>query len=111
MASEICVAFVLRSPPLATIFRICASSLFTLSLMHFSCQVSLVSELPNWCAAKISIRKRFCVNSRNQLQRIFVVNLLQGVVRHLKAVNAPERVALAVVLEIFVARFERPEIP
>src|SRR6267378_1570273 len=58
-----------------------------------------------------SLRKRLRVDSRHQLQRIFVVHLLQDFVRHLEAVNPPERVALAVILKIFVPRFERPEIP
>src|SRR5260370_18067552 len=58
-----------------------------------------------------SLRERFCVNPRHQLQRILVVDLLQHLVRHLESVNSPECVALAVILEIFVPRFERPEIP
>src|SRR5260370_33947923 len=58
-----------------------------------------------------SFRERFRVNSRYQLQRIFVVHLLQHFIRHLEAVNPPERVALAVVLKILIAGFERPEIP
>src|SRR5712664_588934 len=58
-----------------------------------------------------SLRKRLRVDPRHQLQRIFVVHLLQDFIRHLETVNPPERVALAVILEIFVARFERPEIP
>src|SRR6266849_2267082 len=58
-----------------------------------------------------SFRKRFRVNPRHQLQRIFVVDLLQHLVRHLETVNPPERVALAVILKILVARLERPEIP
>src|SRR6266481_3294807 len=58
-----------------------------------------------------SLRKRLRVNPRHQLQRIFVVHLLQDFIRHLEAVNPPESMALAVILKIFVARFERPEIP
>src|SRR5258708_16219902 len=58
-----------------------------------------------------SLRERFCVNPRHQLQRILVVDLLQHLVRYLESVNSPECVALAVILEIFVARLERAEIP
>src|SRR5260370_7944135 len=58
-----------------------------------------------------SLRERFCVNPRHQLQRILVVDLLQHLVRHLESVNSPECVALAVILKILVARFQRPEIP
>src|SRR5258708_35442877 len=58
-----------------------------------------------------SLRERFCVNPRHQLQRILVVDLLQQLVRYLESVNSPECVALAVILEIFVARLERAEIP
>src|SRR5260370_10498453 len=58
-----------------------------------------------------SLRERFCVDSRHQLQRVLVVQLLQHFIRHLKTVNPPERVALAVILKILVAGFEGPEIP
>src|SRR5438552_952092 len=58
-----------------------------------------------------SFRKRLWIDSRHQLQRILVVHLFQNFVRHLETVNAPERMALAVILKIFVARFERAEIP
>src|SRR5713101_8056643 len=59
----------------------------------------------------LSVWERLGVDSRHQLQRIFVVDLLQHLVRHLETVNPPERVALAVILKILVARLERPEIP
>src|SRR6266852_3044213 len=59
----------------------------------------------------LSVWERLSVDSRHQLQRIFVVDLLQHLVRHLETVNPPERVALAVILKILVARLERPEIP
>src|SRR5260370_26172113 len=48
-----------------------------------------------------SLRKRLRVDPRHQLQRIFVVHLLQDFVRHLEAVNPPESMALAVILKIF----------
>src|ERR1700674_406427 len=57
------------------------------------------------------LRKRFLVNPRNELQCVLVVNLLQHLFRHLKTVNPPEGVAPAVILKIFVASFERAEIP
>src|SRR5260370_14338639 len=43
-----------------------------------------------------SFRKRLRVDPRHQLQRIFVVHLLQDFIRHLEAVNSPESMALAV---------------
>src|SRR5713226_3687158 len=58
-----------------------------------------------------SLRERFRVDSRHQLQRILVVDLLQHFIGHLETVNPPERVALAVILKIFVPRLQRPEIP
>src|ERR1700682_1636573 len=61
--------------------------------------------------SRLSLWKRLCVNPRHQLQRILVVDLLQPLVRHLKSVNPPERVALAIILKILVTRFQRPEIP
>src|SRR5882762_9918344 len=38
-----------------------------------------------------SLRERFRVDSRHQLQRILVVDLLQNFIRHLETVNPPER--------------------
>src|SRR5260370_42403360 len=58
-----------------------------------------------------SLRERFCVNPRHQLQRILVVDLLQHLVRHFESVNSPECAALAVIVKILVPRFQRPEIP
>src|SRR5882724_6700525 len=58
-----------------------------------------------------SVRKRFRVDSRHQLQRILVVHLFQHFIRHLESVNPPERMPVAVILKILVARFQRPEIP
>src|SRR5882672_4457106 len=64
-----------------------------------------------WKRPRLSLRKRLCVYPRHELQRILVVDFLQHFIRHLKSVNPPERVALAVVLKIFVPRFESAEIP
>src|SRR5690348_14048292 len=57
------------------------------------------------------LRKRFWVDSGNEFEGVFVVDLFECFVVELKAIDAPERVALAVVLEIFVPGFERAEIP
>src|SRR6267143_3853984 len=59
----------------------------------------------------LSVWERLGVDSRYQLQRILVINFLQHFVRHLKTVNPPERMPLAVILKIFVPRLQRPEIP
>src|SRR5258707_2213130 len=58
-----------------------------------------------------SLRKRLRVDTRHQLQCVLVVHLFQHFVRHLESVNPPERMPVAVILEIFVARLQRPEIP
>src|SRR5260370_9334462 len=58
-----------------------------------------------------SLRKRFHVDSRHQLQRVLVVDLLQHFIGHLETVNPPERVALALVLKILIAGVEAPELP
>src|SRR5882724_8060648 len=58
-----------------------------------------------------SLREGLRVDTRHQLQRILVVHLFQHFVRHLETINPPERMPVAVVLEIFVARLQRPEIP
>src|SRR5216684_8808045 len=58
-----------------------------------------------------SLRERFRVDSRHQLQRILVVHLFQHFVRHLETVNPPERMALAVILKILISGFEGSEIP
>src|SRR5258708_29050277 len=52
-----------------------------------------------------SLRKRFRVNTRHQLQCVLVVHLFQHFVRHLESVNPPERMPVAVILKILVARF------
>src|SRR5437899_9103216 len=49
--------------------------------------------------------------ARQQLERVLVIDFLQNFVVEAEAVDAPEGVAVAVILEIFVARFERAEIP
>jgi len=51
-----------------------------------------------------SLRERFRVDSRHQLQRILVIHLLQHFVRHLETVNPPERMPVPVILEILVPR-------
>src|SRR5579885_3518254 len=51
------------------------------------------------------------INSGDKLEGVFVVDLFQHFVIDLEAVNAPERVALAVILHIFIPRFKAPEIP
>src|SRR5229473_5686875 len=58
-----------------------------------------------------SLRERFRVDSRHQLQRILVVHLLQHFIGHLETINPPERVALAIILKILIAGFEGSEIP
>src|SRR6267378_3881781 len=72
-----------------------------------------VAQCPRraWKRPRLSLRKRLCVHPGHELQRILVVDLLQHFIRHLKSVNPPERVALAVVRKIFVPGFQRPEIP
>src|SRR5258708_35663317 len=59
----------------------------------------------------VSIREGFGVYAWDQLQGVLVVDLFQDLVGDLEAVDAPERVAAAVVLEIFVACFQRAKIP
>src|SRR5258705_3571991 len=76
---------------------VATSALFSLATRH--------SSLP------CSLRKRLRVDTRHQLQCVLVVHLFQHFVRHLESVNPPERMPVAVILEIFVARLQRPEIP
>src|SRR5258708_9229668 len=59
----------------------------------------------------VSIREGFGVYAWDQLQGVLVVDLFQDLVGDLEAVDAPERVAAAVILEIFVACFQRAKIP
>src|SRR5260370_14986171 len=59
----------------------------------------------------VSIWESFGVYPWHQLQCVLVVDLLQDFVGDLEAVDAPERVPAPVILEIFVARFQRAEIP
>src|SRR5258705_11500783 len=51
------------------------------------------------------------LESRHQLQCILVINFPQHLIRQLKSIDPPERVPLSVVLEILVARLQRPKIP
>src|SRR6266568_2249326 len=51
------------------------------------------------------------LESGHQLQCILVINFPQHLIRQLKSIDPPERVPLPVVLEILVARLERPKIP
>src|SRR6267154_75667 len=55
--------------------------------------------------------KRFRIDAGHELHGILVVDLFQDFVVELEPVNAPEGVALAVILDVIVARFEAPEIP
>ena len=59
----------------------------------------------------ILIREGLWVDAGDELQRIFVIDFLEYFVWELEAINSPESVTLAVVLEVFVAGFQSAEIP
>src|SRR5215470_4623128 len=59
----------------------------------------------------ILIREGLWVDAGDELQRIFVIDFLEYFVWELEAINSPESVTLAVVLEVFVASFQSAEIP
>ena len=60
--------------------------------------------------AAASLREHRGVDSRDHPQRVLVVELLQDVVRQVEAVHLPERVALAVVVEVLVGGLEHAEV-
>src|SRR5258706_4823697 len=71
-----------------------------------------VTSAPLWQSLLfVSIREGFGVYAWDQLQRVFVVDLFQDFVGNLEAVDAPERVAAALILEVFFARFHHVKIP
>src|SRR5688500_9849109 len=55
-------------------------------------------------------RKPRGVEPRNDPQRVLVVDLLEHLVRQIEAVHLPERVAPAVVIEVFVSGLEHAEV-
>src|SRR5437870_3186726 len=57
------------------------------------------------------LRKRFRVAAGDELHGVLVVDLFQDFVVELEAVDAPEGMPFAVILDVLVARFEAPEIP
>src|SRR5882672_9043028 len=57
------------------------------------------------------LRKRFRVDAGDELHSVLVVDFFQGFVVELEAVNAPEGMPFAVVLDVIVARLEATEIP
>ena len=59
----------------------------------------------------ILIREGLWVDAGDELQRIFVIDFLEYLVWELEAIDSPESVTLAVVLEVFVAGFQSTEIP
>src|SRR5260370_17868777 len=72
----------------------------------------LGNSVPLWLSSVIvSLREGFGVYAWDQLQGVFVVDLFQDFVGDFKAVDTPEGVAAAVILEIFVACFQRAKIP
>src|SRR6516164_5731053 len=60
---------------------------------------------------EILIREGLWVDAGDEFQGILVIDFFKDLVRELEAIDAPESVALAVVLEVFVAGFQSAEIP
>src|SRR6185436_13676533 len=58
----------------------------------------------------VLLRKPRRVQPRNDPQRVLVVDLLQYLVRQPQPVHLPERVPLAVVVEVLVPRLEYPKV-
>jgi len=54
---------------------------------------------------RVLIREGLWVDAGDELQRIFVIDFLEYLVWELEAIDSPESVTLAVVLEVFVAGF------
>src|SRR6516225_9245801 len=60
---------------------------------------------------EILIRESLWIDTGDEFQGILVIDFLKDLVRELEAIDAPESVALAVVLKVFVASFQSAEIP